>query len=186
MAINNKKGIFFSLIAILIIGTAFFYLALSQDIPQKQDIEINELRIGKINDYVTNLEESYIPQIITNLGYIKAKEIDYNMANGIPWGGNPTTLIKTHINTAKQTHLTKLETVTDTFLDIQFDPANQLTVIISDVTYHDQENSLQIEAILDYKVQTDFATWTRSNIIIQPKFSIADLSDLRTYLDLNP
>lgn len=164
----NKKALFFTLIAIFLLFAAFSFFALTKNIPEKDNIESTEARITRINRYIENVEDSYIPRITANLGYIKAKELD---ANPI---GDITTEIKQHIENNIQTHLDSLKLISEQELNIDpiFEDEKTITV-----TSNAQTESISITTELTYTIETDLGNWNRNPTIIS-NFSISQLTNL--------
>ena len=159
----NKKGIFFTMIAIILLGAALLILTLSKEMPQKQEIELNELRITKINDFIIDLEESYIPQIASTAGEIKAGPL-WTPGPPSSWAGGATTDIQYEIKTKLENQLIPLKNIVDSNFDME------LSYAINSVTASINIDPIEIEINANIAITSDLATWTRNNIIIETTF----------------
>lgn len=61
---RNRKGMFFTLISILIITMFVVYFRMQADIPLKSRVSVAESRITSMNDFVRSFEEVYVPRAL--------------------------------------------------------------------------------------------------------------------------
>ena len=65
----NKKGVFFTFIAITLMALFILLFTPSSDIPQKNDEQSTQTRVALINDYMDDLQNGYMMMVMSGSAY---------------------------------------------------------------------------------------------------------------------
>lgn len=71
-----KKAIFFSITALLILGLLFMFMLLRKEMPVTREEAIVKNRVSAMNDFIVDVERSYIPRIIRTITIKRLSETD--------------------------------------------------------------------------------------------------------------
>ena len=83
VGIAGKKGIYFTIVSIVLASVVFFAFEPESDSKSRQ-IDLSEHRVGSANDFVRSVKTFYIPSAIKVSGYKAAKAVfsDYKANSG--------------------------------------------------------------------------------------------------------
>ena len=154
----NKKGVFFTIASILLLGLLFLFMSLRQEVSIKSDLPLVEHRIDRMNRYIVDLEDSYLPRIMANLG--RAANCDLTKPTA-------TTCVKNAILGGMMGALSNLKSVTESQLKFTVDIENPSVI---DVQIH--QDRVDLKMTVSYTIEEEgLARWDRDNIQITSSFS---------------
>ncbi|MBL7054709.1 hypothetical protein ISS05_03040 [Candidatus Woesearchaeota archaeon] len=204
---KNKKAVFFTFIAILLVGVMMLIFNPNSEISFNKDIPAIKTRVTKINDFIDDFENVYLPAAIKNSGSRALTSLTYYMRtqgfltdfqtdfkeviqNGTLGGNQIDEIIEANaipgeeglmINNTLTYWANRLETIAEAALNIDLYDYNVVGVTIEQTTPWFVNINLEIS----YSISSETASWTRNNIVIPTKLALDDLYDPIYYVNTN-
>lgn len=195
---HNKKGIFFTFIAILLIIVMMMIFKPRTELSFNKDIPVVKTRITKINDFITDFEKVYLPNIIKTTSYRALTSLTYYMdkenkfLTDLQAAFNEVLLYGTIDGTqidqiTGETVMTdntlinwtnRIKTIAKDTLNVDLD----FTVTNTDI-YQTTPWLIDIDLTISYSVSSETANWTRNNILIKTKLGTDNLYDPLYYIN---
>lgn len=196
----NKKGVFFTFIAILLITVLMIVFSPETEISFNKDIPVVKTRVTKINDFITDFEIVYLKEILRSTTYKALTSLTYYMdeedkfLTDLQSDFNEVVLYGT-INSVPIDQITgKTIMANDTFINW----TNRIKVYAKDALNVDLNFTIKntsiyqttpwlidINLVLDYSLSSETASWSRNNVVIITKLSTDALYDPWYYANTN-
>ena len=195
---NNKKGVFFTFIAIFLIMVFMIVFNPKTELSFSKDLLVVETRVTKIDDFVTDFEKVYLPNIIRSATYKALTALTYYMdvTDGFLTDLQPAfkeVLLNGTINNTPIDDITGEDIMDNNTLinwsnrikKIAEDTLNvNLNFTITNVSiYQTTPWFVYIDLRLDYSVSSETASWNRSNVLVKEKLGIGSLYDPLYYVN---
>ena len=194
---HNKKGIFFTFIAVLLIMVLTTVFKPETELSFNKDIPVIKTRVTKINDFVTDFENVYLPNIMKLTTYRALTALTYYMdvtdvflidlqedfKEVFLYG----TINNNQIDDIISEDIMKNNTCINWTNRVKESAEDALNLDLNfDITgvniYQTTPWLIDINLTLDYSVSSETANWTRNNVLIKTKLSIDNLYDPLYYV----
>jgi len=196
-ALHNKKGVFFTFISLLLLTTLIVLFKPETEISFNKEIEAEEIRVAKLDNFIKNFENVYLPDSIRLSGSRALTALTlYMVTEGFLADLQPAftevllngTIDGTPIDDItgeeimKDNDLTywinKVESSAEDTLNIGLSGPSEPDFELKDVKIGQTTPWLvDINLTISYNLSSETAYWERSNISISAKLSIASLYD---------
>ena len=189
---NNKKGILFTFIAILLITVLMMFLNPQTELSFNKDIPVVKTRVTKINNFVTDFENVYLPSIMRSTTYRALTALTYymNVENSFLANLQPAFKEVLFNGTINKNPIDIMDdnTLINWTNTIKASAEETLNVNLNfNLTYVNIFQTtpwfIDIWLILSYSVSSEIATWTRNDILIKTKLSVDNLYDPLYYVN---
>lgn len=189
---NNKRGIFFTFIAILLMMVLMILFKPETELSFNKDIPVIKTRVTKINDFVNDFENSYLPNSIassssrtlTSLTYYMDVENKFltNLQDNFKEVLLDGTIQGTPIDSITGETLMTGNTLKDWINKFKQSAKDILNVdlecAIGDLNiYQETPWFIDIKIEINYSISSETASWARNYTLIKTKLSIDRLYD---------
>lgn len=195
---NNKKGIFFTFIAILLITVLMITFKPETELSFNKDIPGIKTRVTKIDNFVTDFENVYLPNIMKSTTYRTLTALTYYMNVTDSFLADLQSAFKEVLLNGTINNNPIDDIIGEDIMDnntlinwtntIKASAEETLNLNLNfNITYVNIHQTtpwfIDIWLIISYSVSSDIATWTRNDILIKTKLSIDNLYDPLYYVN---
>lgn len=196
-ALKNKKGVFFTFISLLLLTTLMVLFKPETEISFNQEIEAEEIRVAKLDNFIKNFENVYLPESIRLSGSRALTALTlYMVTEGFLADLQPAftevllngTIDGTPIDDITGEEIMKdndlmywisrVESSAEDILNIGLSGPSEPAFGLKDVKIGQTTPWLvDINLTISYNLSSETAYWERTNISISSKLGIASLYD---------
>ena len=196
-ALNNKKGVFFTFISLLLLTTLMVLFKPETEISFNKEIEAEEIRVAKLDNFIKNFENVYLPDTIRLSGSRALTALTlYMVTEGFLADLQPAfteVLLNGTIGGTPIDDITgeeimegndlaywigRVESSAEDTLNIGLSGPSEPAFELKDVKIGQTTPWLvDINLTISYNLSSETAYWERTNISISSKLGIASLYD---------
>ena len=195
--LRRKKAVFFTFISFLLLTTLIVLFRPETEISFNKEIEAEEIRVAKLDNFIKNFENVYLPDSIRLSGSKALTSLTYYMVTEGFIADLQPAFIEVMINgTIDETPIdditgeeimedndltywiNKVESSAEDTLNIALSGPSEPAFELKDVSIGQTSPWLiDINLTISYNLSSETAFWERNNISIRAKLSIASLYD---------